>query len=86
MIMIKIHKAWLKTKTELKKSFAVEFCITNHTHLIHVCIVDFKLYAYIDLIFKMHIKLSVVISHKENNTMGMFFVYSYFLIRIKINT
>lgn len=35
MIMIKIHKAWLKTKTELKKSFAVEFCITNN-----ICIVD----------------------------------------------
>lgn len=41
MIMIKIHKAWLKTKTELKKSFAVEFCITNHTHLIqwHVLLI-----------------------------------------------
>lgn len=37
--MIKIHKAWLKTKTELKKSFAVEFCITNHTHLIHVLLI-----------------------------------------------
>lgn len=69
MIMIKIHKAWLKTKAELKKSFAVEFCITNHTH---TCIVDFKLYAYLDLVFKMHIKLSVVISHKENNTWACF--------------
>lgn len=45
----------------------------------------FKLYAYLDLVFKMHLKLSVVISHKENNTWACF-LYSYFLIRIKINT
>lgn len=70
MIMIRIHKAWLKTKTELKKSFAVEFCITNHTHLIRVLLI--KLYAYLDLVFKMHLKLSVVISHKENNTWTCF--------------
>lgn len=70
MIMIKIHKAWLKTKTELKKSFAVEFCITNHTHLIRVLLILSS--AYLDLVFKMHIKLSVVISHKENYTWACF--------------
>lgn len=46
----------------------------------------FKLYAYLDLIFQDAYKTFSGYNSQRKQYMGMFFVYSYFLIRIKINT